>query len=105
MHFFTEPPLRADAEAVADEQHPDHQFGINRGPACCTVERRQMPPQPIEIDEAIDGTQHVIGGNVVIQPKLIEQALLRHQPIAHHRRSLLIHPQSNESGATNRRNR
>ena len=72
MHLFTQPPLRADAGAVADEQHPDHQFGINRGPARCAVERRQMSPQPIEVEETIDGTQHVIGGNVAVQPKLIE---------------------------------
>jgi hypothetical protein len=64
-----------------------------------------MPPQPIEIDEAIDGAQHVIGRNMVIQPKLIEQALLPNQPIAHHRRSLPIHSQANESAATNRHNR
>ena len=26
-------PLEADPEAVADDQHPDHQLGINRGPS------------------------------------------------------------------------
>jgi hypothetical protein len=49
-----------------------------------------MPSQRIEVEEAVDGAQHVIYGNMVVQPKLIEQALLPNQPIAHHRRSLLI---------------
>jgi hypothetical protein len=43
-----------------------------------------MSPQSIEIDKAIDGAQHVSGRNVVVQPKLIEQALLPNQLIAHH---------------------
>jgi hypothetical protein len=47
VHLFTEPPLGADAEAVADQQHPDHQLGINRGSACRAVERRQMSPKPV----------------------------------------------------------
>lgn len=30
VHFLTKAPLRADAKAVADNQHPDRQFGIDR---------------------------------------------------------------------------
>jgi hypothetical protein len=63
-----------------------------------------MPPQPIEVEEAVDGTQHVIGGNVVVQSELIEQALLHHHPIAHHRLSLPIHRTTSESAAINRHN-
>ncbi len=37
------------AEAVADEQHPDHQFGIDREATRRAVERRQMPPQRIGV--------------------------------------------------------
>jgi len=39
MDLFAQPPLRADAEAVADDQHPDHQFGIDRRPSNVAVER------------------------------------------------------------------
>ena len=30
MDLFAKAPLRTDADAVADDQHSDHQFGINR---------------------------------------------------------------------------
>src|SRR5215217_1301481 len=32
VHFFAKPPLGADAETVTDDQHPDHQLGVDRGP-------------------------------------------------------------------------
>src|SRR6202042_465811 len=31
MDLLAQPSLRANAEAVADDQHPDQQLGINRG--------------------------------------------------------------------------
>jgi hypothetical protein len=30
VDLFAEAPLGADAEAVPDDEHPDHQLGINR---------------------------------------------------------------------------
>jgi hypothetical protein len=45
------------------------------------IERRQMPPQPFEIDEPVDGAQHVVSGNMIVQTK---QTLLHQQSIAHH---------------------
>src|SRR5215211_4332012 len=30
VHFFAKPPLGADAEAVTDDQHPDHQLRVDR---------------------------------------------------------------------------
>jgi hypothetical protein len=29
MDFPAQTPLGADAKAITDDQHPDHQFGIN----------------------------------------------------------------------------
>jgi hypothetical protein len=37
VRLLAEPPVRADTEAVADQQHADHQLGINGGPAGGTV--------------------------------------------------------------------
>lgn len=42
MDLVAEPALGADAEAVPEDQHPDHQLGIDRGPAGVAVERPQM---------------------------------------------------------------
>jgi hypothetical protein len=64
MHLFAQPPLRADAKAVTNDQHPDHQLGIDRGAADRAVEGRQMPSQIIEIKETVDSAQHVIDGDV-----------------------------------------
>jgi hypothetical protein len=33
VNLFAQPTFRANAVAVANEQHPNEQFGINRGPA------------------------------------------------------------------------
>src|ERR1051326_159698 len=44
VHLLAQPPLRADAEAIADDQHPNQQLRIDRGPAHLTVEGRQLPP-------------------------------------------------------------
>src|SRR6516165_12087839 len=59
VHLLAQPPLRADAEAVADDQHPDQQLGINRWPPHLTVKRRQFLPQPVKFDEPIDRPQEV----------------------------------------------
>ena len=32
MDFLAQAPLGADAKAITDDQHPDHQFGIDRWP-------------------------------------------------------------------------
>src|SRR4029453_19128316 len=35
--------IKADAIAVADNEHPDHQLRIDRGPPDAAVERRHFP--------------------------------------------------------------
>ena len=39
------PPLKADAIAIPNNQHPQHQLRINRGPADVAVERGQLIAQ------------------------------------------------------------
>jgi hypothetical protein len=57
MHLFAKPPLGADSQAIPHQQHADQQLGINRWAACIAVERSQMMPHTVQIDEAVDGTQ------------------------------------------------
>lgn len=57
MYLVTEPALGADAEAVANDQHPDHQLRVNRGTARVAVERSEMLAQLAEIKEMIDASQ------------------------------------------------
>jgi hypothetical protein len=42
LKLFAQPPLGADAVAIADDQHPDHQLGINRRPTNVAIERCQL---------------------------------------------------------------
>jgi hypothetical protein len=44
-----------------------------------------MPTQIRKINEPIDHAQHVIGRHELVEAKFVEKALLRHEPIAHHR--------------------
>ena len=60
MHLLAQPPLRADAEAIADNQHPDHQLRIDRRSPNRAVERRQVSPNFGQVDEAVDRSQEMI---------------------------------------------
>src|SRR3954468_24749290 len=84
MNLLAEPTLRADAEAIADQQHPDHQFGIDRRAPDHAVERCELAPQFTKLDEPIDRAQQMISGNVPLQRELIEQRSLFDLPMPHH---------------------
>jgi len=64
VDFITEAPFRSYVEAIADQEHPDHQLRIDRGPPDVAVERCQLPSQVLEIDEPIDRPQEVVGWDV-----------------------------------------
>ena len=81
MHLLAQPPLGADAEAVADDQHPDHQLGIDRRPADRAVEGAKLPSQLDEVDEAIDRPQQMIGRHMPLERELVEQRSLLDVPI------------------------
>src|SRR3546814_15958085 len=42
MDFFAKPSFRPDAHAIAHDQHPHHQLGIDRRATCAAVERLQL---------------------------------------------------------------
>src|SRR5215472_17639684 len=54
VNFLAQPPLRAYAEAIADDQHPNHQLRINGRPTNLTVKRRQLAPYPVKFDKAVN---------------------------------------------------
>jgi len=67
VNLIAQPPLRSNAEAVTDQKHPDHQFGINRGPTDMTVERRQVLPDLLKVDKPIDRPEQVVGGDMPLE--------------------------------------
>jgi hypothetical protein len=72
VHLLTQAPLGADAEAVADQQHADHQLGINRGPSHGAVETRQVLAQLGAVNEAVDAPQEVIGRDMILKLERVE---------------------------------
>jgi hypothetical protein len=85
VHLFAQPSFRADAEAVAHDQHADHQFRVNRRPAYGAVEGRQLPPQTVEFDKPINRPQQVPSRHMPFERKLVEQRLLMDLSLPHHR--------------------
>ena len=86
VDLLAEPPLRTDAEAVDDDQHSDHQFGIDGRPPQVAIEARQFTPDFVQLDKPVDRAQQMIGRNVVLQRELIEQRSLLGLPMSHHER-------------------
>jgi len=62
MDLFAEPPLGPHAHAIAQQQHADHEFGIDRRAAARPVERCQQRPHMRQIEEPVDTTNRVIPG-------------------------------------------
>ena len=61
VDLVAQPPFGANTEAVADNEHPDHQLRIDRGPSDIAIVGPQVRPQPGKIDKPIDLAQQVIG--------------------------------------------
>jgi hypothetical protein len=64
MRFLAEAALRANTEAVAHEQHPDHQLRVDRGPPDLTVKGPQVSAHARQVHEPINRAQQVIDWNM-----------------------------------------
>ena len=54
MHLFTEPPLRADVTTIANQQHADQQFWIDRRAASVALDICEMRADIGQINEPIN---------------------------------------------------
>ena len=88
MHLLAQPALRANAHDIADDQHPDHQFGIDRGAADGAVEGTKAGADAGQVDEPVDRTKQVISRHMPVEIELIKQCRLHARAFAHHRRIL-----------------
>jgi hypothetical protein len=80
MDLIAQPPLRADAEAIADDQHSSARDRSKGAPPCC----RTAPAPASAHQEPIDRAQQMIGWYVPIERKLMEQHSLFDFPMSHH---------------------
>jgi hypothetical protein len=67
MNLIAQAPLRSDAETVTDQEHPDHEFGIDRRPTDAAVEGSQVPPDLLKIDEPVDRPHQMVRGNMLLK--------------------------------------
>ncbi len=84
VHFLAEPAFRADAHAITDDQHPNHQLRIDRWPTCLTVVGPQMVADGTKIDKTVDGAEQVILGHMTFEAEAVKQRLLQDRPLTHH---------------------
>ncbi len=91
MDLLAQPALRTNAEAIADDEHSDHQLGIDRRPPDVAIIGPQVRPNLRQVDEPIDLAQQMIVRHMPLKTEAVEQRLLHYPPLAHHRPNLL-HP-------------
>ena len=84
LDFSAQPALRAERKHVANDQHPDHQYRINRGPTRVRVIRRQLLVHPTQIEKTVDLPHQMIGRNYLVEIKRIEKLSLSFFPPSHH---------------------
>ena len=84
--FLAQPPLEADAVAVAHDQHPDHQLGIDRRPADLAIEGLQLLAQLSQHPrhDRIDPAQQMARRNALFEVEQIEQLALIARLPTHH---------------------
>jgi hypothetical protein len=84
--LLAQPPLEADAIAVANNEHSDHQLRVDRGPADVAVERRELLAKIDQHprDDWIETAQEMTRWNVFFKVEKVEQLALIDHLTTHH---------------------
>src|ERR1700745_153215 len=88
VHLLAQPPFRADAKAVADQQHPHHEFGVHRGPSSVAVEGCKVLAQIRQVEIPIDAAEQMVRRYVLIKVEGIKQSVLVAAVFSHHAAAL-----------------
>src|SRR6476646_5739648 len=84
LYFTTDQPLRTDRKDIPHDQHPDHQFRIDRWTTHGRIMRRKLAAKPGQIESRIDLPHQMIFGDRIAKMKLVEQLTLVTLQTAHH---------------------
>jgi len=89
LYFLTQLAFRADAIAVAHDEHPDHQLGVDRRAADLAVVGLKLLVQVGECrrHEHVHAAQQVVLGDAIFELELVEQTALVPLLPPHHRRA------------------
>jgi len=85
LNLTAEQPLRTDRKDIPDDEHPDHQFRVNRRPAEGRVIGRQFRVHPRQIQHAGDLAHAVIVRNDLIKAERVKKLTLVPLKTPHHR--------------------
>src|SRR5918995_2859777 len=95
LHLGAQPPLRAERKHVANEQHPDHQYRIDRGATRVGIVGRKLLVYPTQIENTVNLANQMIGWDYLVEIKRIEKLDLTTLPPTHHA-PLPLMPVSNQ---------
>lgn len=84
MDFFVKAPLLLNAHGIPQQQHPDHQFWINRGTILNAVEWGQKSSNVREVKIPIYLPQQMIYRNMAFDTGPVKQLSLRNLSWSHH---------------------
>ena len=76
MGLFAQPPFGADAIAVADDQHADHQLRINQRTPNRPLEVGEVMAQVAQIETPINVAQEMIWWDVIFNVERVKQPFL-----------------------------
>jgi len=98
MNLVAEPTFGPDAEAVADDQYPDHQIGVGQtdGPSSYRKAREASAPPTDRTNRSIE-PQHVIGRDMLFETETVETALPASPSARPSSATLPLHRQSESS--------
>ena len=72
LHFAADQPLRTDRKDIPNDQHPDHQFRIDRWATHGRIMSCKFAAKPRQIESSIDLPHQMIVRNRVVEVKLIK---------------------------------
>ena len=96
FELFAQPPLEADAIAIADDQHSDHKLGINRRPANVAIEWRKLLANlnQYPCHDRIDPAQQMVRWDAPFEVEQVKQLALIARLSTHHGKPLPLNASS-----------
>jgi hypothetical protein len=96
FELFAQPPLEADAIAIADDQHSDHKLGINRRPANVAIEGRKLVANlnQYPCHDRIDPAQQMVRWDAPFEVEKVKQLALIARLSTHHGKPLPLQTES-----------
>src|SRR3954454_14914816 len=84
LNFTTDQPLGADRKDISHDEHPDHQYRIDRRPTDGRIMSCKFAAEPGKIKNSIDLAHQMMFGNCIIELELVEKLRLFALQPSHH---------------------